>query len=465
MTTPLTITDAAAALRSGELTSVELTKATFEQADRLDGELGVYLARFDQSALEAAAAADAELAAGVDRGPLHGIPIGVKDIIATDEGPTTAQSLILDPAWGDQGDAPVVARLRKAGAIVTGKTTTMEFACGMPDFEKPFPIPRNPWDTTRWPGGSSSGSGGGLAAGMFLGALGTDTGGSVRCPAAFCGISGLKQTFGLVPKSGCVPLGYSLDHIGPMARSARDCAEMLTVMAGFDASDPNTFEVEVPEYASLLDGSVTGLRLGVDRSVIGPTADPALAPVFEAAIAALADAGAEIVDVTIPYFEELTNATMLTWPAEAFAYHRRDLQARWGDYGAPTRAAITQGALISAGDFAQAQRVRRIGRDACLALLARVDALLTPTMNGPAVEVGASFGDVISTVMTPIWNGTGFPALAIPMGFNEAGLPLSLQIATKPLADGLALRIGDAYQQVTDWHLALPPLVAEPVAG
>lgn len=464
MTIPSTITEAADALRAGELTSVELTKAVLERADRLDDELGVYLARFDDTALDAAAAADAERDKGIDRGALHGIPIGVKDIISTDEGPTTAQSLILDPAWGEQGDAPVVARLRAAGAVITGKATTMEFACGMPDPEKPFPIPRNPWDPSTWPGGSSSGSGSGVAAGLFLGALGTDTGGSVRCPAAFCGITGLKQTFGLVPKSGCTPLGYSLDNIGPMARSARDCAELLAVMAGADSSDPCTFPVEVPDYAALLSGSVAGLRLGIDRRVHleHPLADPAVGPVFEAAIEMLAKGGAEIVEVSIPHFQELTDATMMTWPAEAFAVHRRDLQTRWNDYGAFTRIVLAEGALISAGDFAQAQRVRRIGRDAILGLYETVDALLTPTAVQAAPPVdSANFAGVVGSMLTPIWNAVGFPALSLPMGFNDAGMPLSLQVVTRPLEDALALRIGDAYQQLTDWHLELPPLASE----
>ncbi len=182
---PLTITEAAVALRNGQLSSVELTQAVFERADRLDPKLGVYLQRMDASALDEARQADADLANGVDRGPLQGIPLGIKDIIATDNASTTAQSLILDPTWGDQGDAPVVARLRAAGAVITGKTTTMEFATGLPDADKPFPIPRNPWNADHWPGGSSSGTGAGVAAGLFLGGLGTDTGGSIRGPASY----------------------------------------------------------------------------------------------------------------------------------------------------------------------------------------------------------------------------------------------------------------------------------------
>jgi aspartyl-tRNA(Asn)/glutamyl-tRNA(Gln) amidotransferase subunit A len=220
---PLTLTDAAMALREGTVTSVALTEAAIAAADAADETVGTYLTRFNEYALERAATADAELARGEDRGPLHGIPFGVKDILAMAEGPTTAQSLILDRSWGAGKDAPTVARVKAAGAVITGKTTTMEFACGIPDATKPFPIPRNPWNLDTWAGGSSSGTGSGVAAGMFLAGLGTDTAGSIRIPAAFCGVSGLMPTFGRVPKSGCVPLGYSLDHVGPMARSARDC--------------------------------------------------------------------------------------------------------------------------------------------------------------------------------------------------------------------------------------------------
>src|SRR5579859_7957822 len=310
---PLSVQEAAARLRTGELTSVELTAAVYQRADEFDARVGTYLARFDDQALGTAALADKELAAGVDRGPLHGIPVGVKDILAAREGPTTAQSLILDPAWGAGKDAPIVKRLRDAGAVITGKLTTMEFAIGMPDPTKPFPIPRNPWDLRTWPGGSSSGTGSGIAAGMFLAGIGTDTGGSIRIPAAFCGVSGLMPTFGRVPKSGCTPLGYSLDHVGPLARSAWDCAAMLGVLAGYDPSDPDCADVAVPSYVDQLDGSLAGLRLGVVRENHFPAdGDPALPGAFEAALKALESLGATLVEVTLPLYPEMSVAMMVT---------------------------------------------------------------------------------------------------------------------------------------------------------
>jgi aspartyl-tRNA(Asn)/glutamyl-tRNA(Gln) amidotransferase subunit A len=259
---PLTLSEAAEQLRSGQVTSEVLTRTVLERADRLDDRLGTYLARFDEEALASAKQADADFAAGVDRGPIQGIPVGIKDILAMAEGPTTAQSLVLDREWGAGRDAPVVARLKAAGAVITGKVTTMEFAIGMPDPTKPFPLPRNPWDTDTWPGGSSSGTGNGVAAGLFFAGIGTDTGGSIRIPAAYCGVSGLMPTFGRVPKSGCVPLGYSLDHIGPLARSARDCGAMLGAIAGYHPSDPTAVDRPVPDFLAGLDGTLRAFGWG-----------------------------------------------------------------------------------------------------------------------------------------------------------------------------------------------------------
>ena len=247
---PLTVTEAAAALRSRELSSVELTTTMLERADDLDPQLGTYVTRFDESALAAAERADKAFADGTDLGPYQGIPIGIKDILADADGPTTANSLILDRAWADGKDSPVVARLKAAGAVITGKLVTMEFATGAADATKPFPVPKNPWDLETWPGGSSSGTGNGVAAGLFYAGIGTDTGGSIRMPAAFCGTSGLMPTFGRVPKSGCAPLGYSLDHIGPLARSARDCADFLQIIAGYHPSDESCVDRPVDDFVA-----------------------------------------------------------------------------------------------------------------------------------------------------------------------------------------------------------------------
>lgn len=458
---PRTIAGAALALRAGTVTSVELLSAATAQADRLDDKIGVYLHRRD-GARRDAERADADFERGVDRGPLQGIPIGVKDVVATADEPTTAQSLVLDPAWGAGVDAPVVARLRAAGAVITGKTTTMEFAAGCPDPEKPFPVPRNPWDPARWAGGSSSGSASGVATRCFLGAVGTDTLGSVRGPAAFSGVSGIKPTFGRVPKSMVVPLSWSLDHVGPLAPSAHDCAVLLQVMAGHDPSDPRSCDVPVPDYASALDGVVDGLRIGVERDhhtrVAG--ADPSAVARFEAAVEVLETAGAKTVDVSLPLLDELKAACAVVALCEALTYHRRDLQRRWLDYGADTRFLLGAGALFSGADLVQAHRVIETARRHVGDVLASVDALVMPTAatGAPAVD-GLSFPVLMSLpIFTGIWDGLGHPVMSVPVGFTDDGLPVGMQIASARWDEATVLRVGDAYQRATDWHLQLPPM-------
>jgi aspartyl-tRNA(Asn)/glutamyl-tRNA(Gln) amidotransferase subunit A len=338
----------------------------------------------------------------------------------------------------------------------------MEFAIGIPDPEKPFPVPRNPWDVQTWPGGSSSGTGSGIAAGMFLGGLGTDTGGSIRMPAAYCGISGLKPTFGRVPKYGCVPLGYSYDNIGPMARSAYDCAVMLRALAGHDARDACSVDLPVPDYPAELTGSLAGVRIGVDlleAEAVGLT-DPALAGAMQTALAVLADAGAVVKPVTIPLYRELKEANRIGRTAEAFAYHRHDLATRWSDYGADTRLALGAGALVSGADYVQSQRVRRVGQRLIAELLTEVDLIVTPTAAGGALRFDELSAETFGASMhTRIWNAVGNPALAVPVGFTDGGLPLSMQIVGRPFEETTVLNAGHAYQQRTAWHLEVSPLV------
>jgi aspartyl-tRNA(Asn)/glutamyl-tRNA(Gln) amidotransferase subunit A len=474
---PLSIAEAGAALRSGRVSAVELLDAVLARADRHDAAVGVFLARFDETARAAAAEADRELAGGVDRGPLHGIPLGIKDIIATREGPTTAQSLVMDRSWWTGLDAVTVTRLREAGAVIVGKTTLMEYAVGWPDPAKPFPIPRNPWDLRCWAGGSSSGQGSGVAAGCFLGGLGTDTGGSIRIPAALCGITGLKPTFGLVPKSGCVPLGWSFDHIGPMARSAHDCALLLDVVAGGDPSDPCATTRPVTAAAPALVGHVEGVRVGVFRTWSDPTAavapgtpgatpHPDLDACFDAALGELLAAGASCRDVVLPLFAELTDAAFVASICEGFAYHRRDLRARWTDYGAPTRLSLASGALYHGGDAVQAQRVRRAGIRLATEVLGDVDVIVLPTFPFGATRldvprpVAAPYTSRPMALPTPAFDALGLPALTVPMGCTADGLPFGLQIVGRAGEDATVLRVGDAYQRRTDWHRRVAPVVS-----
>ena len=380
------------------------------------------------------------------------------------EGPTTANSLILDPEWGHGKDSPVVARLKAAGAVITGKVTTMEFACGVADPSKPFPIPRNPWDLETWPGGSSSGTGNGIAAGMFYAGIGTDTGGSIRIPAAFCGTSGLMPTFGRVPKSGCVPLGYSLDHIGPLARSARDCAAMLSVIAGYHPSDESCADRPVDDYLG-----------GLDRRSHRDQGRRRTGPSFPRRLRSrppgvLRHGGRHPRPVSarkwsrsvFPGYDQTNAAVMATMASEALAYHRNDLQARWTDYFAATRLVLALGSLVSASDFVQAQRVRRVVQGELQSLLAEVDVIVSPTAAIGAPRIDSMTPDSIFALMnmvfTTYWDGTGNPALVLPMGFTAGGLPLSLQVAGRPFDEATVLRVGDAYQTVTDWHARVAPV-------
>jgi aspartyl-tRNA(Asn)/glutamyl-tRNA(Gln) amidotransferase subunit A len=409
--------------------------------------------------------ADEELGRGFDRGPLQGIPLGIKDIISVADGPTTANSLVFDRTWGAGKDAPVVARLRAAGAVITGKVTTMEFALGPPDPTKPFPLPRNPWNTDRWSGGSSSGTGNGIAAGFFLGGLGTDTAGSIRIPAAFCGITGLMPTFGRVPKSGCVPLGYSLDHVGPMARTAADCAVMLQVLAGHHASDPESTSRPVPDYSADLMTSLEGLRIGIDRVHHAPVgADPAVSGCMDRVVALLESLGAVVVEVKLPLYEEMLAAVMIIMCGDALAYHLPDLRERWEDFFVATRLTLIQGALASSADYVQAQRVRRVALKSLASLYADVDLVIAPTASAGATSYDdmsdglLEIGQLLTYVHTTYWDAVGNPVLVVPMGFTADRLPLSLQLAGRHFEEGRLLAVGRAFQQATDWHRQVPPM-------
>ncbi len=459
---PLTIAAAAVKLRDGSLRAVELVQAVQARADALDEALGVYINRVAGDAVMAAAAkADEELAAGLDRGPLHGIPMGIKDIIATSDARTTGQSLILRPEFGQQGDAVVIARLRTAGAVITGKTTTMEYAVGLPDPSKGYPTPLNPFDLDYWAGGSSSGTGSGVAAGLFLGGLGTDTGGSIRVPSSWCGISGMKQTYGRVPRSGSVPLGFSTDHIGPMARSARDTAAILGVIAGHDTSDHSSIRHPVDDYIGALTGSVEGMIIGVDMSFLSrPECDPDVALLTRAAVEVFSQAGADVREIQFPLFDELTTCALSMATADGFTYHRPDLIERWDDYGWESRFTLGLGALVTGADYVQAQRVRRVALKELANVFRDHNVLVSPTcMRGPLRVDELNFATLAGAALTPYWDGAGFPAMSIPMGQTSRGLPVGLQLAGGAFRESDVFRAADAFQLVTDHHLEESPEV------
>ena len=463
---PSTIAEAAEWLRSGRITATALTEALLARSHATQDTIAAFVTITDDAALAAAKQADADFAAGIDKGPLQGIPLAAKDIIATVDAPTTANSPNMDLAWGEGRDATVITKLRAAGAVLTGKLGLHEYATGWPDPDTGFRIPKNPWDLSRSPGGSSSGTGAAIAGGLILGGLGTDTGGSIRGPAAYCGISGMKQTFGLVSKSGCVPLGYSLDHIGPMAKTARDCALMLQVMAGFDPADATSVDRPVDDMLALMDGSLAGVRVGVPREFFFtlPSLDPEVKAAVETAIAVMADAGATIVEVNLPHAELTWMAVRITSACEAYAYHLPDFQTQPEKYGKYARRSIMFGALFSGPDYVQAQRFRSVFKAECAAVLGpQADVLVMPTMTETApqfagYDVGASR---ISAGFTPAWNLAGLPAFSIPCGFSADGLPIGMQVVGPAFGEPMVFKVADAYQQVTDWHARVPEIVKE----
>lgn len=450
--------DAADAIRDGSTTSSKLTAAALARADEIDPLIGVYINRCDETALAAAEQADADFARGIDRGPLQGIPIGIKDILATKDAPTTAQSLVLDPDWGNGEDAVSVERLRRAGAVIVGKTTTMEFAHGLPDPDSPFPLPRNPWNLERWAGGSSSGSASGVATGLFFAGIGTDTGGSIRAPAAYCGITGFKPTYGLVPTAGCVENSPTMDHVGPLARTARDCAAVFDALV----TTPSGEDRPGDQSASLEIAPGRPLRIAVERSnhSARPGVLPDVCSSFEEAVAAMQACDAAIEEIQLPSFEIVANGHSITSMAEKFACHSTSLGPNWSTYGRYTRLMSAQGAFVGAADYLQAQRVRTWARLAYQRRLDHFDVLLVPTMAGTAPELSAlSFTSLQSghISFTGVWSFLGFPAAAVPMGFSSDGLPMSLQIVGKPYMDATVLRAAALFQSVTDWHEAIPP--------
>ena len=454
--TYLGIVETAAAYRRREVSPVELTRVLLERIERLQPVLHAFVTITAERALAEARAAERRLLRD-DDSPLLGIPVAYKDIFATAGVRTTAGSALLTD-WVPQADATVVARWQAAGTVMLGKLITHEFAIGLQRPEDHFPAARNPWDTERIPGGSSSGSGAVLATGLCLGATGSDTGGSIRNPAVFCGITGLKPTYGRVSRAGVVTLAWTLDHVGPMARSAADCALLLQAMAGHDPADPASTAVPVDDYSARLDAGVRGLRIGVPRRYFFEELDPEMEPAVETALQVFRGLGADVREVEIPSIEA-TPAGLLILFAEAFAYHQDDLRAHPERYGRSASVPILAGGLFTAGEYLQAQRLRSRLQEELNAVLREVDLLVAPVMPGaaPTYETALSAPRPRINRSLP-FNMAGLPTLALPCGFTEAGLPLGMQIAGAAFAEALVLRAGHAYQRETDWHTRRPAL-------
>lgn len=463
----LTITEAAIRLSRREISSVELVEAELERIAETESRVHAYAHVMTDSALAEARTADAELAAGRWRGPLHGIPIAYKDLVYTTEAPTEAGSRVLE-GWMADYDATVLSRLRRAGAVTLGKTHTHEFAYGVN-----IPPTRNPWRLDCYPGGSSAGSGVSVAVRSAFGAVGTDGGGSIRCPAAVNGVVGLKPTTGRVSRRGVIPMSSTFDNVGPLARTVEDCALMLTAMAGHDPEDPISLDEPVPDFADGMESGVKGLRLGIERRFFySKRVVPDVLEAAQRALDVLAGSGAELIEVHIPELEFAVSVAMPALLADTTAYHRHWLRQRAHRYEPATRVMIELGELIPATHYVTAQRARRLVRDRYRNTfqMFQLDALVGPTLPGPTVPVeqlnldltdGSGESPGSSYFRTCVGaNVVGAPALSVPCGFTSDGLPIGIAFWGRPLQEALLFRIARTYEAQCNWHERLPELRA-----
>jgi aspartyl-tRNA(Asn)/glutamyl-tRNA(Gln) amidotransferase subunit A len=457
----LTLAEASERIRNKQLSPVDYAQALLGRSDDHDAKFNVFLRQTPEVALQHARQAEAELQAGKWRGPLHGIPIGLKDIIDLNGIPTTGHSKILADNLASS-DAVVTQRLKEAGGVIVGKLSTHEFAIGGPSFDLPWPPARNGWNRDYFPGGSSSGSGAGLAIGFFPAALGTDTGGSVRNPASMCGIVGMKATYGRVSRRVVFPLSYSLDHVGPMTRTVTDNAILLGVIAGHDPADPGSARVEVPDFTADLGRGVKGLKIGVIRRFYMQDydADPEITQGIEDAVQILADLGAEIQEIDPGPIVDYASANRVILMSEAYSIHEHWLQTRPGDYGDLARERILPGAFIRAVDYVHALRQREVLRKKFRDCMAPVDVAITASSMDPAcpIEDAEACEWVYGRQARAPFNLTGNPAMAVPTGFASTGLPLSMQIIGKPFDETMVYRVARAYEQATDWIAQHPEL-------
>jgi len=463
-----TISGTAALIRAQRLSPVELTRSVLARIDRLDGRLHSYATVMAEQALAAAERAAAEIAAGGWRGPLHGVPVAVKDLCFTRGVPTMGGARVLADHV-PEFDATVVTRLAAAGAVLLGKLNLTEGAMG--GYHPEFPVPCNPWDPGRWAGASSSGSGVATAAGLCFGSLGSDTGGSIRFPAACNGTVGLKPTWGRVSRYGVLALAESLDHVGPLTRSSADAGIMLQAIAGADRNDPTALPVPVPAMPAPLgrEGErLDGIRIGFDERYAVRDVDAQVSAAVAAAVDVLAGLGAEIVEVRLPDVDEYVAAWSVLCPAEAVAAHRATYPSRRDEYGAFFRGWLDLGARVSGAEYAAANNARAALSGHLRTAFEHIDALACPAMpdlpfpvtpeelrsSPPVVDEGLYR---LQRFTVP-FDYNGAPTLTLPCGLSSEGLPLALQLAGKPLAEPLLCRLGAAYEAATEWHHLHPGL-------
>ena len=483
--TILTLTELRDALRRGEITSVAATQAMLDRIVAHDNTIRSYLTVTDEMALEQAAAADGRLAAG-DKSPLLGVPVAVKDMLCVAGAPTTAGSKILE-GFIPPYNAFAVDRLIEAGAVILGKTNTDEFAMGSSTENSAYFTTCNPWDVARVPGGSSGGSAAAVAAGFAYGALGTDTGGSVRQPASFCGLVGVRPTYGRVSRWGVIAFASSLDQVGPFGRTVADAAAMLRVVAGYDPRDSTALDAPVPDYEAALSGDIRGLRVGVPREYFVEGMDPEVERAVRAAIADLAALGAEIIDISLPHTRYGLPVYYLIAPAEASANLARYDGTRFGPrvagadmidtvrqtralFGPETKRRIMLGTYaLSAGYYdeyyGRALKIRALIREDFRRVFESVDVIAAPTSPTTAFKIGERTDDPLAMYLADIFtlplNLSAGCGLSVPCGFDSLGLPIGLQLIGDTLQEARILNAAHAYEQLRPWHRRLPVLPAE----
>ncbi len=459
-----TIAEAGRLIAARKLSPVELVRACLDRMARQDNQLHAFIRPDPEGALAAARAAEARIMQHGVRGPLDGIPIAHKDIYCTAGVPTTAHSKVLIDHV-PTADSVVVAQWAAAGAISLGKLATHEFAFGGPSFDLPWPPVRNPWNTAHFTAGSSSGTAAAVASGMILGGTGSDTGGSIRGPAALCGIAGIKPTYGRASRRGVLPLAQSLDHTGPMAWTAEDCALLLQAMAGYDPQDPASADMPVPDYAAALHGGVKGRVVGLVRHM--HEQDNPVSPATLQGINDAADTwralGAEIRDVTLPSLAEFNACGWVILLAEAFAVHEAWMREKPQDYGMYMRERLVLGAALSAADYMQAQKRRLDLIRRSLAATQGVDFLLTAAAPGEAPRIDAvpQWGFLGPPGFTMPFNVLGWPGITLCSGFGAGGLPVGLQLVAKPWQEAPLFAAAHAYEQATAWRQRRPAMTED----
>ena len=463
---PATLLEAAAALAQGTVSSVELTRAALARAHRANPLLNCFIRIADESALAAAAGADRARAAGHNCGPLQGVPLAFKDIFYDPAHETGSGSRVRQGFRGP-ARATVLERLYAAGAVNLGALNMSEFAVGPTGHNAFHGHCRNPWNPAHIAGGSSSGSGAAVAARLVYGSVGSDTGGSIRLPAAANGILGLKPTYGRVSRHAAMRFSWSIDHIGPLARTAGDLAALLAVIAGPDPADPSASRRPVPDYAAALGRGASGLKIGRPREFYFEGLSPDVARALEAALAALAAAGAHIVEVSLPPQQHLTELGRAIAYSEATALHAHWLRTRPEDYSPQVRARLATGIAIPAASYLAALQLRpRLLREFVSQVYTHCDVLFTPTFALPVptlaatdVGAGAAMWELIADLVRCVapFNYLGLPALSVPAGFGDDGLPVGFQLVGRPFAEARLLAVAAGYQAVTDWHRRAPP--------